>query len=218
MRRLLESSMLGAAPRAILEQLVERRRGATPGLVNRIVAGTGDVDSAQPARRLWSLSRLVAARSPALTAAFDAGLDGIVERTAGTALEPEIDAFLRDHGHRGNDEYELASPAWVMDPRPVYASIDRLRHVPDERDPDAIAEQLRADAESRWPRPSGSRLARSAGWCAGRPPSPAWVASRESEPRTSSCARTSPPGACCTSWFAGPPSAAAPPTRAWRSA
>ena len=60
MRRLLESSMLGAAPRAILEQLVERRRGAA-GLVNRIVAGTGDVDSAQPARRLWSLSRLVAA-------------------------------------------------------------------------------------------------------------------------------------------------------------
>ncbi len=37
-----------------------RRGGATPGLVNRIVAGTGDVDSAQPARRLWALGRLVA--------------------------------------------------------------------------------------------------------------------------------------------------------------
>ena len=116
------------APRAILEQLVERRRGADPGLVNRIVAGTGDVDSAQPARRLWALGRLVAA-DPDLTAAFDAGLDGIADRTARTALQDGIDAFLRDHGHRGNDEYELASPAWVMDPRPVYASIDRLRHV-----------------------------------------------------------------------------------------
>ena len=41
MRRLLESGMLGAAPRAILEQLVERRRGATPGLVNRIMARHG---------------------------------------------------------------------------------------------------------------------------------------------------------------------------------
>ena len=97
-------------------------------------AGTGDVDSAQPARRLWALGRLVA-RDRELTAAFDAGLDGIAERTRGTALEAGIEAFLRDHGHRGNDEYELASPAWVMDPRPVYASIDRLRHVPDDRDP-----------------------------------------------------------------------------------
>jgi len=146
MRRLLESSMLGTAPRAVLEQLVERRRGASPGLVNRIVAGTGDIDSAQPARRLWSLSRLVA-RDPELTAAFDAGLDDIAARTSGTALQPEVEAFLRDHGHRGNDEYELASPAWVMDPRPVHASLDRLRHVPDDRDPDLIAARLRADAE-----------------------------------------------------------------------
>ena len=46
------SSRACSAPRRarILEQLVERARGATPGLVNRIVAGTGDVDSAQPAR------------------------------------------------------------------------------------------------------------------------------------------------------------------------
>jgi pyruvate,water dikinase len=144
MRRLLESSMLGAAPRAILEQLVERRR---VGLVNRIVAGTGDVDSAQPARRLWSLSRLVA-RDPDLTAAFDAGLDGIADRITGTRVEAGIEAFLGDHGHRGNDEYELATPAWVMDPRPVYASIELLRHVPDDRDPDLTAERLRADAEA----------------------------------------------------------------------
>ena len=92
MQRLLESGMLGAAPRSLLEQLVDRRGGASPGLVNRIVAGTGDVDSAQPARRMWSLGRLVAGDAE-LTAAFDAGLDGIVERIAGTALEPGIDGL-----------------------------------------------------------------------------------------------------------------------------
>ena len=85
MRRLLESSMVGAAPRGMLERLVEPRRRATPGLVNRLVTGTGDVDSAQPARRLWALGRLVAA-DPDLTAAFDAGLDGVEARVAGTAL------------------------------------------------------------------------------------------------------------------------------------
>ena len=147
MRRLLQASMLGAAPRAILESLVESRTGATPGLVNRVVSGTGDVDSAQPALRLWELARLVA-EDPDLTAAFDAGLDDIAERTRPTPLQAGIEAFLRDHGHRGNDEYELASPAWVMDPTPLYASIDRLRHVPAERDPAATAARVRADADA----------------------------------------------------------------------
>jgi phosphohistidine swiveling domain-containing protein len=111
------------------------------------VAGTGDVDSAQPARRLWDLGRLVAA-DPTLTAAFDAGLEDISARTHGSALGPAIDAFLADHGHRGNDEYELATPAWVMDPRPVYAAVDRLRHVPDERDPGLTASRLQSDADA----------------------------------------------------------------------
>ena len=144
MRRLLESGSLSAAPIGILDRLVASRPGATPGLVNRLVAATGDVDSAQPARRLWAISRLVAV-DPDLTAAFDDGLDDIGFRIAGSAAAEEIDAFLRDHGHRGNDEYELATPAWAMDPRPVFASIDRLRHVADDRDPEATADRLRAD-------------------------------------------------------------------------
>ncbi|MEQ1788474.1 MAG: PEP-utilizing enzyme, partial [Acidimicrobiales bacterium] len=112
-----------------------------------LVAGTGDVDSAQPAHRLWRLGRLVAADA-ALTAAFDAGLDDIAARTHDSALQPELDAFLRDLGHRGNDEYELATPAWAMDPRPVYAAIDRLRHVPQDRDPEVTARRLRDDADA----------------------------------------------------------------------
>lgn len=146
MRRLLEASMIAAAPRGILERLVEARPGATAGLLNRVLAGTGDVDSAQPALRLWALARLVA-DDPELTEAFDAGLDGIAERTAGTPLQGGIDDFLRDHGHRGNDEYELASPAWVMDPHVLYVTVDRLRHVPFDRDPTASAARLRVDAE-----------------------------------------------------------------------
>lgn len=146
MKRLLQASMLAGAPRALLDRLLERAEG-TPGLGNRIVGGTGDVDSAQPARRLWALSRLVASDA-ALGAAFDAGVEGAPERTRGSALDTEVATFLRDHGHRGNDEYELATPAWVMDPRPVYAAIDRLRHVPDDRDPAVAAARLVADADA----------------------------------------------------------------------
>jgi pyruvate,water dikinase len=144
MRRLLDAGMLSVAPQGMLEQLVARR-GAPPGLLNRLVAGTGDVDSAQPALRLWALGRMVAS-DPALGTAFDLGLDDIEARTAGTPFADQVDAFLRDLGHRGNDEYELASPAWLQDPRPVYASIDRLRHAPDDRDPEAMATRIRADA------------------------------------------------------------------------
>ncbi len=84
-------------------------RESNPGLVNRMVGGTGDIDSAQLAQRLWTLGRLVA-DDASLTAAFDAGLDGIAERTEASALRPALDAFLADHGHRCSDEYELAVP------------------------------------------------------------------------------------------------------------
>ena len=114
MKRLLQFSMLVGAPRGLLDRALNRP-DVPAGLANRIVSGTGDVDSAQLARRLWTLGRLVAADDQ-LSAAFDEGLDGIAERTRDTSLSPAIDAFLADHGHRGNDEYELAAPAWVMDP------------------------------------------------------------------------------------------------------
>jgi phosphohistidine swiveling domain-containing protein len=144
MERLLRSSIAAAVPREILDRLLGGSKAA-PGLVNRMVGGNGDVDSAEPARRLWDLGRLVAA-DPGLTAAFDAGLADLERRTAGSALSGPLADFLHDHGHRGNDEYELATPAWAMDPGPVYASIDRLRRAPAERDPRAAHARLAADA------------------------------------------------------------------------
>ena len=146
MHRLLRYSMVAGGPRAILDQLLERS-SASPGLANRLVGGTGDVDSAQLAVRLWALGRLVA-DDPGLTARFDEGLDGLGDRLAGTALEPALEAFLADHGHRGNDEYELATPCWAMDPSPVHAVIDRLRHAPADRAPDLAGARLRADADT----------------------------------------------------------------------
>ncbi len=145
MGRLGRAGLLVGAPRGILDRLLDRP-GVPPGLANRIVGGTGDVDSAQLARRLWILGRLVA-DDEALTEQFDAGLDGIAERIRDSRLSPAIDAFLADHGHRGNDEYELATPAWAMDPAPVYAAIDRLRRAPSERDPEAIGRRLAAESD-----------------------------------------------------------------------
>ncbi len=143
MRRLLSSSMGAGVPLGLLQRLLERSHQEAS--VNRIVSGTGDVDSARLAQRMWSLGRIVAADDH-LTAAFDAGLDGIAERTRSTAFSSAFAAFLVDHGHRCNDEYELASPAWSMDPSPVYAAVDRLRLAPAERDPVVAARRLADDA------------------------------------------------------------------------
>ncbi len=145
MKRLLQSAIFAGAPRGILDQLLESRH-APPGMANRIVSGTGDVDSAQLAHRMWVLGRIVAGDAR-LGAAFDEGLDRIAERTANTDLQAAVDTFLADHGHRGNDEYELATPAWAMNPAPVYAAIDRLRNAPDDRDPVATTQRLAAEAD-----------------------------------------------------------------------
>ena len=145
MKRLLQASMMAGAPRGLLDKALARP-GMPAGLANRVVSGTGDVDSARLAQRLWSLGRLVAADSD-LTAQFDRGLDRIAERTSDTALASAVAAFLSDHGHRGNDEYELATPSWGMDPTPVYAAIERLRHAPAHRDPLIAATRLAAEAD-----------------------------------------------------------------------
>jgi pyruvate,water dikinase len=146
MHRLLRFSALAGAPRGLLDRMLARP-GTPPGLANRIVGGTGDVDSALLAQRMWAMGHLVA-EDPALTALFDEGLVGIGARTDGTSLGAAMEEFLADHGHRGNDEYELATPAWVMEPTPVYAAVDRLRRAPPERDPALTADRLAADARA----------------------------------------------------------------------
>ena len=159
MKRLLHFSMIAGGPRAVLDKLVNRP-GLPTGLANRLVSGIGDVDSARIAQEQWALGRIVA-DDASLTAIFDDGLDTASNRIKATALDAPLQRFLARFGHRGNDEYELAAPAWAMDPRPVLAAIDRLRHVPDNRAPGLAMARLAADRAAaeiettrilRWPR------------------------------------------------------------------
>ena len=217
MKRLLQFSMLAGAPRGLLDRFLAR-----PGMP----AGPGE-----PHRRRHRRRRLrpvgPAAVGPGSTRGGRADGVGTSSTTASmasppapehTPLRPAVDAFLADHGHRGNDEYELATPAWVMDPTPVYAAIDRLRHVP----PIAIRSCSATDSPPtptrRWPRHSGS----CPGGCGGSPAAARWchgrVRSAVSGPRTSSCSRTWVPASCSMNWFAGQPSAAGRPTSASPSA
>ena len=158
MKRLLHFSMIAGGPRALLEKMVVRQ-GLTPGLGNRLLSGIDDVDSARIAEHQWDLSRIVA-DDVELMEHFDDGIVGLRERLEGSHFTDSLAQFLHEFGHRGNEEYELAVPCWAMDPTPVLAAVDRLRHVPIERAPRTAMARLAADrieAENevrqgmRWP-------------------------------------------------------------------
>ena len=149
---LLRASTMSGTGRGIAEELLKRGGGGVQ-LVNRLTSGLGTIDSALPAQRLWDLGRLVAA-DEGLTAAFDDGVAGVGERIGGlgsdaaTTFEHEFDSFLADHGHRGPDEYEFASPTWATRPEIAFAAVDRLRHAPPERSPRLAQERLAIERES----------------------------------------------------------------------
>ena len=143
MARLLYVSALAGFSRAVHEQLT--RSFDDPDVVNQLTAGLGTIESAEPAFELWKISRLVS-DSAALTALFDAGVDGLATRLTDTDdasdFRSAFEQFRSRFGSRGPDEWELASSTWATDPEIALAAIDRLRHAPIERDPERASRRL----------------------------------------------------------------------------
>ena len=109
-----------------------------------LITGIGDVDSADIARELWVLSRMIRA-SGELTAAFDAGLDGLGERLAGTALADAFAVFVYNHGSRGPNEWDPGAESFETNPGLAYAQLDVLRRRSDEADPVVALERKAAE-------------------------------------------------------------------------
>ncbi len=145
MYELLHASSGAGLSRSILERLVAKQGGDE--VVNQLTAGLGTIESAEPAVDLWRLGRLVAA-SPALTGLFDAGIDDALDGLRQPDhpdvdnFAAELDRFVTRHGARGPEEWELAQPTWGTDPAIALAAVDRLRHAPADRDPEAMSRQL----------------------------------------------------------------------------
>jgi pyruvate,water dikinase len=116
-----------------------------PELGIKLLAGI-DVDSSAPAHAMWGLSRTARA-SAELTAAFEAGIDDLLDRleAAGTATSAaflgEVREFLRTYGSRGQNEYDILSATWEVRPRIALAAIDVMR-----KSDDAQAPSVRHDA------------------------------------------------------------------------
>ncbi len=153
------SSLGTGALGAICEQLGD------PTLAIRLLAGI-EVDSAAPTHAMWALSRL-ARRSAAVTAAFEEGCDGLLDRLEASDDDGAAEflsgfaGFLHDHGSRGPNEYDLRAPSWEARPAIALVAIDLMRRSDDSQAPSvrsaaAVAERDRVIADIR------SRLADSA--------------------------------------------------------
>jgi len=109
-----------------------------PGLVTHLVGSAGDVRSAEYSRDLYSIARAVQGQ-PALGAAFNLGVDGLLDRLASDRAAADFRerfaAFTATHGHRGPNDWELSSRNWENTPELALVAIDRMRLADHDLDP-----------------------------------------------------------------------------------
>ncbi len=124
-----------------------------PELSLTLVAGIGDVDSAGASRGMWALSRKVRANAE-LTAAFDAGVSGLMGRLQSLdsvdakAFRVDLESFLDEWDFRGQSEWEIRAETWSTDPELALSMIERLRLVSDDEAPEAKNAQRAAEREA----------------------------------------------------------------------
>ncbi|MEX0874421.1 MAG: PEP-utilizing enzyme [Actinomycetota bacterium] len=96
----LSSVAFGGLQQGLRQVLGERG----DDLARRIVSGLGDVDSAGPAKEIAELARL-----------------------EGHDFDIRFNDFIIDHGFRGANEWELATPSWELVPDVVGSLIDKAK-------------------------------------------------------------------------------------------
>lgn len=98
-----------------------------PDLIMPLIAGVGQVDSAEPSYAMWALSRL---------------------EPTGEQFREGFEEFLVEFGSRGPNEWEARSPTWETHPNIALAAIDRMRQASDGADP-IRHQRERADERAR---------------------------------------------------------------------
>ena len=122
-----------------------------PSAIAKLITGIGDVDSADIANQIFQLSRQVNA-SDELSAAFDAGHEGALDRLADsdtpdtTAFAAAVDEFMYVHGSRGPNEWDPYSWSYESNPSLLTQAVQHARGASDDADP---AKTVAAGAEER---------------------------------------------------------------------
>jgi len=120
-----------------------------PDLVTHLIGSAGDVKSAEYSLDLYAIARAVRDQ-PTVLAAFDAGVDGLMDRVADNPdaadFRERFAAFIDTHGHRGPNDWELSSRNWQNTPELALLAVDRMRLADHDLDP---AARLADDATRR---------------------------------------------------------------------
>ena len=90
-----------------------------------MLGGLGKVPSADPAGALWNLAR----------------------NTPEGEIETGVAGFLKDHGSRGPNEWDIAADTWDLRPERVHAAIGRMRNASADHDPEQQQRELSARRE-----------------------------------------------------------------------
>jgi phosphohistidine swiveling domain-containing protein len=112
-----------------------------PGLTLDLLSGVEGVESAEPARLMWTIGRMVAA-SPALTEVFDRGVTTqtwpqLQSLPEAREFVSKFSEFIDKYGYRGPNEWEFASQPWRMRPDIPLRVIGRLRRAENNKEPGA---------------------------------------------------------------------------------
>jgi len=113
-----------------------------PDLLLPIIAGFGEVDSAEPSHAMWDMGRTVR-NSEELSSIFDKGINGLLDAMHQSGSEEtkqflsDFELFVYEYGSRGPNEWEARSPTWETRPELALSAIDRMRLAGDELAPKA---------------------------------------------------------------------------------
>jgi phosphohistidine swiveling domain-containing protein len=113
-----------------------------PTAISKLITGIGDVDSTDIANQIFALSRQVRA-SQELESAFDAGLDGLLDRIQASGsrearqFADSVGDFMYVHGSRGPNEYDPYSWSYESRPALLLQAVDKARRASDAADPAA---------------------------------------------------------------------------------
>lgn len=116
----------------------------------KLLTAVGGIESADAPSAMWEISRTVK-NSSSLTEAFDAGVDGLLDRLAesddadAATFLTRWEKLIETHGHRGPNEWDLRPHSWTTKPSMPLGMIERMRHQSDDHSPAAAQERGAAE-------------------------------------------------------------------------
>ena len=120
-----------------------------PGALGGLLAGDGDVVSAEPARRVDAMARK-ALGSANLVDVLSTGRPADVERQLPPSLAADVADYLARFGDRCLEELKLESPTLTDDPTPLYRAVGaRARRLAEGVETPAGRGRPREEAEAR---------------------------------------------------------------------